>query len=172
MEISLRNLPNDGLPVHGVISLGLLNARMNEARANDVEFVEAPRIEVTVRPELGGAELVGRVYSRYQQPCARCLEFVSESVEVPIRVTLKPKTLAEPRHKETHMQEFVDDSGIIYFEGSTVNIEDFVQEILIVALPSLGPAHPGCKGLQYRPAAQSADTPHSLGELLKKAGVK
>lgn len=166
MEISLRNLPDDGLKINGVISAEKLNARMNESGTNTVQFLNGPQVELTVYPVLGGAEITGTVKASYSQPCSRCMEQLNAELDVKIEVAIKQKIAAIDE------AEMNAEPGIIFVEGDNLNIEEYLQESLILALPFTGPDHPNCSWNKVKKAPVNQAATQSLGDLLKKAGVK
>ncbi len=174
MEISLRNLPSDGLDVTGPISKDRLNSRMNESAGNLVEFGTDPIVTLKVYPVLGGAEVRGDVEARYTQPCSRCMESLSERLTVKISLALKFKTSSSSDSIEEESE--AGDPGLMLCDGDNVNLEEYLQESIIVALPFAGPEHINCPGFAQAVSREirsnAAPRPTTkLGDLLKKAGV-
>ncbi len=143
MKIRIDDLPPEGLTINDSIPLEPLNARMSEGRYKNIVFITSPKVELTVhKTQEGGAETRGKISSRYKQDCGRCADILERDIEVDANFTLLNRPQEEPQHTEsdddeegeTLAKEYIDDVGLIYFEGETVDLEDMVQETLILAL--------------------------------------
>lgn len=89
ITIRITDIPAQGLEVNDVLSIDLLNQRMNEAPDNDIVFTGAAPFSLKIKPEIGGAELRGTISASFMQPCARCTELTSQSISQDIRLTLQ-----------------------------------------------------------------------------------
>jgi hypothetical protein len=83
MKVRVSHLPPEGLPIQTTLPLEALNARMNEGRAIDIVFTEAPAVEVLVTPTPHGAQISGKIRTLYTQGCGRCAESVARELMVP-----------------------------------------------------------------------------------------
>jgi len=174
MKLRLSDIPPEGLRVSGTLDLDRLNARMAEGRDNEIVFTSPPQVELRVWGSPRGAETKGRIFSRYRQPCSRCLKTLDLDLEVAADFLLKPareRDLARGR-------ESADDIGVIYFENEPVDIEDQLQENLILALrPFLLPERDSqgrCSACgEVCPTQWTVPEPSTppLSALLRKAGV-
>ena len=173
MLIRLTDISPEGLIVNDIIPLEALNARMNEGRDNDIFFLQAPKVSITIKRALSGAESQGLVTTRYRQPCALCAKELERSLEVPLNFIFKPK----PAHADFEDDQFIDDVGIIYFEGEHIDLEIVIQESLILALsPFLQPERDAkgcCRECGVDPctlfSSPAEKQNRSFGELIKKA---
>ncbi|MDC0358498.1 DUF177 domain-containing protein [Oligoflexia bacterium] len=173
MLIRLTDIPHDGLKINDTISLSALNTRMTEGRNNDIEFVEAPSVTVTVFTRKNGAEVAGVVRSKYIQPCPRCLEPTPCSLEKDFNLILKQKPKANPRQSSaTEEESWVDDVGITYFTGEHIDLEELVQETLILSISPFGLEHEGCKGFAGKAESEADQFDNTLAKRLKEAGIK
>lgn len=172
MKIRVTDLPPSGATIESDLSVENLNARMNEAKGNDIRFLSAPQLSLHLRPEKGGVEVRGTVDSSYAQPCSRCLEEVRTPLHSDIQLTLKPKQSRPGVDRMTTSAEWADDVGIVYFDGEHIDLEDVIQECLILSLSPFGPEHDNCLGVpKHRSDNQSEEKPTTLSDLLKRAGV-
>ena len=169
MKIRLSDLPLTGANITSELPLENLNARMNEAKGNDIVFLKAPVIDIRLRPEKGAIELTGLIQSQYRQPCSRCLEEVETDISTNLQVTLKAKPSRPGVDRLTTSTEWADGIGIVYYDGEHIDLEDIIQESLILGLSPFGPEHPSCKG---PPALEGEkEEKPTLGDLLKRAGI-
>lgn len=83
MKVRVSHLPPEGLSIQCTLPLDALNARMNEGRAIDIVFTEAPAVEVLVTPTPQGAQISGKIRTCYTQGCGRCAESVARELIVP-----------------------------------------------------------------------------------------
>ena len=143
MKIRIDDLPPEGLSVNDTIPLEPLNKRMSEGRYKDIVFITAPKVELSVRKtQEGGAETFGKISSRYKQACGRCADMLEKDIEVEANFTLLNRPPPDSRKvskeddedDEIFVEETFDDVGLIYFDDSTVDLEDMIQETLILAL--------------------------------------
>ncbi len=167
VKIRITDIPKEGLEINEELCLDAINSRMNEAPDNDITFIEAPRFSVLIKPELGGAELSGTISTRYKQPCARCLEEISEFLKQELSLTLKAKTKKPGIERPTEATEWDDGIGIVYFDGEHIDLEDILQETLILSLDPFNSAHEGCKGVVH--TGDEKEEKQTLGSLLEKA---
>ena len=136
MKVQVSDLPVEGLKINDTIPLDSLNARMAEGRYKDIVFLVPPKVDISVTPtQAGGAETKGVVRSKYRQPCGRCLESLERDVEVECNFTLIQRPEPEVGVTEEILDEaFIDDVGLVYFDGDQIDLEDLIQETLILSL--------------------------------------
>ena len=179
MKVRISDIPYVGLPVRDKLPHGPLNARLQEGSDLGFRFLEDPLVDVTVYRHPHGGEVKGKVTGRYEQPCALCMKNMPRDLSLDVNVFLKSR----PKDIEASSEEeFEDDIGFFHYEGDHVDLEDIVQELLILSLSIYW--HPpldengkctGCgKAMEELGAETEAPEPvtQSLGDLLKKAGVK
>ena len=171
MRIRISDLPPEGLTISDTIPVEALNSRLNEGQTSDIRFTKSPQVDVFVRPTTDGAETKGKAHTKYLQSCGRCAEAIERELEIELNFILKAKPGKE------NAPEYVDDLGIIFFEGEHIEFESTVQESLILAL-SLFWSPPvdkqgKCSLCGKQPESEYTEKKGvtNLGELLKKAGV-
>lgn len=147
MKIRLSDIPPAGRTFNDTFSCENLNARMNEGKGNDIIFLEAPVVEVTLTPRKGGIEVVGFARSTYQQPCGRCMENISHSVQAPLSLFLKPTPTAHTADEEESTAAWEDNIGIVFYSGEHIDLEEIVQESLILELSPFNLNHEACPGV-------------------------
>lgn len=174
MKIRISDIPAEGLNINDTIPLEPLNARLQAGEQCDISFLEAPRVNLTVHRNPGGAQTSGTIKSRYSQPCSLCLDEVGRDIEIGFDYILQHKN---PGDADT-TEDSLDDVGIIFFEGEHIELDDSIQESLILALsrfwhPPLKPDG-SCsichKNLRDQ-IKEEPDNTFSLGELFKKSGI-
>jgi len=170
MKIRLSDIPTEGLKIKDTIPLSALNARMDEGPGNDIHFLTEPQVDLSIAPQKGGYEIIGSIGSRYQQPCARCLEEVEHPINIDLNLFLKPKDPAAPRLNEEGGPDD-DDIGIHYFTGEHIDLEDLIQESLILALNPFNSDHQDCPGLELISKEEEEGSKNTLKDLFKRAGL-
>ncbi len=137
MLVRVTDLPPNGLIINDTIPLAPLNARMATGDHTDIKFTEAPRVELSIIPtQAGGAQMSGKVRSKYLQPCGRCLDPLEREIEVEANYVLAQRPPPERGAKpaEPVEEDCVDDVGLVYFDGDQIELEDLIQESLILGL--------------------------------------
>lgn len=130
MKIRLSDISAAGLKIDDTIPLEPLNARLKEGRDCGIIFLEAPRVTIAVNKTANGAETKGSIRSKYRQPCALCNEEVEKEIEVEANFVLKPR----PEDVDDTDPQYMDDVGIVFYEGEHIDLEEVVQETLILGL--------------------------------------
>ena len=134
MKIRFSKIPAEsGLPISDSLSLEALNARMDEADSNEITFLTAPLMSLTIHKRVQGAEIEGTVTTSYRQPCARCADEVEQPLTISLQLELKQSN-GDPE------EFFEDDVGIVIIHDENIPLEEIIQEHLILALsPALFP---------------------------------
>lgn len=179
MLVRISDIALSGLKINDTIPLDALNARMNEARDNDITFLEAPRVSVLVTKNASGAEVAGTVTTKYRQPCSWCIKGLERDLEIEISIILQEKPETLPSNDPEAEFGLLDDVGISYYENDHVELEGLIQEQIMLSLDSF--YHPeedkdgNCSkcGLNVKAEEEKLTGPGStFGDLFKKAGVK
>ncbi len=178
MKIRISDIPPAGLNINETIPLRPLNDRLAQGSDHSIQFLKDPQIKLFMERNASGATANGSVSSSYIQPCSRCAQELPRDIEVSLDFVLseRPAHVASGRTPLPE-DEPIDDIGIIYYENDHVDLEDFMQESLILALSLYW--HPpedkkgNCEvcGKHFGDAPKKKEPLASLGDLLKKAGV-
>jgi uncharacterized metal-binding protein YceD (DUF177 family) len=178
MKIRISDIPSIGLNINETIPLRPLNERLSQGSDKSIQFLEDPRVQLLLERNTTGATASGSVSSRYIQPCSRCAQELPRDIELRLDFVLSERP-GHPTHgrEATPEEELIDDIGIIYYENDQVDLEDFIQESLILALSLYW--HPpedkkgNCEvcGKHFGDAPKKKEGLASLGEILKKAGI-
>lgn len=98
-------------------------------------FAQDVKIEVEVE-NTGRAFLVsGTISTVLNLNCARCLSTFPFSVNTDFHITM------------TESDKKVSDDEVLYYTGDEVDISDFIDEALVLALPMVPLCQKDCKGL-------------------------
>ena len=104
------------------------------------------RVEGVVDTAMSGIEVRGTVSSTWEGECRRCLEIVSEPIELDLSISFLPNLSDD------------DDSDAYPIEGEIIDIGEVVREELMLALPLSPLCTDGCVGADPErfPATASA----------------
>ena len=179
MKVKLLDIPPHGLIIKENLALKGLAERMGVGGHDDIEFLEGPRIDVTVLPSPGGgAELQGSAAAKYRQLCGRCSEAVPREAVVSLNFMLAPKPDLTTLAKDEDPSAFEDDVGVIFYENDEIDLEMIAQEELILSLSIYWSPEEDQTGKcvqchKHVPTTLVDEAPAkiSLADLLKKAGV-
>ncbi|MCB9030114.1 MAG: DUF177 domain-containing protein [Deltaproteobacteria bacterium] len=166
MEITIKNIPLEGREIQGTISLERLNDRFQEQDTPGARFTSAPNVELRIYGRVDGAELRGVISANFTQQCGSCLEDVGSVVKDSFKLLLK-----QVQDGATELDNAVD-SGFMWFMGDSVNIEEYLQDILILNVPPFGFQHEGCAGPNSLLPEDTEPKKTLFGELLQKAVEK
>jgi uncharacterized metal-binding protein YceD (DUF177 family) len=172
MKIRFSKIPpGHGLPLNETLSLDALNQRMQEAKDNEIVFLKAPMLDLLIKKQVQGAEILGNVTTSFRQPCGRCGDEVEQPLSIELQLELKRGTASE------YGEPLEDDVGIVIVQDDFIPLEEIIQEHIILSLsPSLLPeckANGDCSLCGKPPKSdvvEGAGNTFLLGDLLK--GVK
>jgi uncharacterized metal-binding protein YceD (DUF177 family) len=136
MEIRIDDIPAEGKDVSFSLDNDELNFRVaglshdSKVQHSAPPYVFAGETKTRLRLSRDGAtiSIKGWVSGTYTTPCARCAEDVSETLEIPIDIYLKPKRLDAAGVED-------EDIGLGFYDGQKVVCREVVEELLILALP-------------------------------------
>ena len=93
---------------------------------------------------LNDIRVVGKLATRLEIPCARCLEPVPYQVDRSFELLFRPQSVNEgPDERE--MQD--KDAEIAFYDGKGVELEDILREQILLAVPIKIVCREECKGL-------------------------
>lgn len=168
MRINVATLPPEGLEVKEKLSLELLNARMDEGRGNDIRFNKPPITLLQVSHQAGGVAVNGEIVATYDHPCPRCIEPIPREIKQTIALFFK-------KQSDNPVEEN-DDIGICYFDGLHIELEEYLQEELILAINPFEYLPSFCEGRNCEQQQSESKTDSkpvfSLQDKLKDAGIK
>lgn len=110
------------------------------------EFRQVAPLRVQMSAELEGHEihLVGRLATRVELVCARCLEVVVQEVTPAFDLLYRP-VASIAREEEVTLTP--DDTDVGFYTGEGVFLADVVAEQIHLALPMKVLCQPECRGL-------------------------
>jgi len=93
---------------------------------------------------LNDIRVVGKLATRLEIPCARCLEPVPYQVDRSFELLFRPQSVNEgPDEREMQNK----DAEIAFYEGEGVELEDILREQILLAVPIKTLCREECKGL-------------------------
>ncbi len=107
--------------------------------ANDADicFLTPTRVESTVSNIGGSLELSARAEYAIRLSCDRCLELFDRQLECSVEEVLKKEDISQAD----------ENSDAIYFQGSSVELDEIVLNNIILSLPLKNLCDEACKGL-------------------------
>ena len=93
-------------------------------------------------------EISGEINIRVCLPCARCLQDYEKPLKSRFELTYLqrlPDTQQDEEQEEVEIS--AEDTGLIYFQGEEINLQDGIQEQVVLALPIKAICKDDCKGL-------------------------
>lgn len=118
-----------------------------------VEFLDPQLRQVAPLEVSGVAELTealmeirlkGRLKTRMEAACDRCLEPASFSIDAEFDLTYQPSA-AEPARPEVEVGDA--DAGIGFYTGNGLDLADVLREQVLLALPMQRTCRDDCRGI-------------------------
>jgi hypothetical protein len=129
MRILVTTIPFTGMKIDAPISQRALNDRLNEGSAkNYITFEAAPLVDITLTRTYGGVLVKGIVSGLCKQDCGSCGELV------PHQVTANIDWVLQGQSDRAAPDDLQEDTGVIAYSGDHVDLEEYLQEALILAL--------------------------------------
>jgi uncharacterized protein len=94
-------------------------------------------------------EVEGRIQTKTSATCSRCLVTYEAPVEQHFAVDFTEELL-EPDLPQEEIALSVEDLGLIYYKGDTIDFHDAIQEQVILALPVRPLCREDCRGLCHK----------------------
>jgi DUF177 domain-containing protein len=93
--------------------------------------------------------VTGRVTTRLQLECGRCLEPFEIPVDSPfeLRYVPLPMAVGEPGQEEAEREVAEDDLTTAFYKEDSIDLGELMHEQFVLALPMKPLCTPGCKGL-------------------------
>jgi len=140
MFIDINTLGSDGLSFDRALILHGLEGPSRES----IPDVQA-RLEGTLTPAPGGAELTARLGATVPLTCSRCLETFDWDVRMDFEWTVLKQAPAPTRAAGD--ADAADDASILIAPEGKIGLEDLATEQLYLNLPLKPICTPVCKGL-------------------------
>ncbi|HUQ61035.1 YceD family protein [Lentzea sp.] len=120
----VRSVPAAGVGLLGVIAV---------PESGEVE------LDLLIESVVEGVLVSGTAFAKVEGECARCLEPISDEVEV--RIT---ELYAWP---DSTTDETTDEDEVSRIENDLIDLEPVVRDAIVLALPQAPLCEPDCKGL-------------------------
>lgn len=139
MFISVNELERHKLTLHEEFPPGTIDFRTRE-------FRQVAPLKLEVSAELDGRDIyiVGRLATRVELPCARCLEVVERETEPSFDLRYRPIASIG---REEEMGLTPDETKIGFYTGDGLFLGDVLAEQVHLTLPMKLVCDPNCQGL-------------------------
>lgn len=131
MLLRIKDIPIEGKNIAFELNNESLNSRISISSQPEYSFEGIVPCEINLRLQgtmllTEGVLIDGLVRGKFTTICSRCGDKVSEQLETPIKMVLKP---AKSRGDE------LEDLNFGYYDGEVVNCAEIAEEMLVLALP-------------------------------------
>lgn len=111
---------------------------------DDFRIVAPVKVVVDAQKDAQKVRLRGRVATKLECTCSRCLD----PFEIPIDAAVDVLFLPAPKSTQEEEREIADDDlGVSFYEDETINLVEVVREQCYLALPMKPLCREDCKGL-------------------------
>jgi uncharacterized protein len=112
------------------------------AAEDGFRLIEPARLAAVLHKDADRYRLVGRLTSRLEVPCSRCLEPFTVTVDAPLDLRYLPQALAGNRDEDPD-----DDPTTTFYTGDQIDLAQVVREQCYLALPMKPLCKDDCQGL-------------------------
>ena len=144
MQFDLRQLARNGGDEHLDRAFQPSDFTTPEARDEEYSVVAPVHLVMDVHKDRDAYRVTGRVQSRLQMECGRCLEPFEIAVDSPFELRYVP----EATNTGTEEREVAeDDLTTAYYRNETLDLGELIHEQFVLALPMKPLCVEACKGL-------------------------
>ena len=144
MQFDLRQLARNGGEEHLDRTFQPAQFDTPEARDEDYTVAAPVHLVVDVRKDRDAYRVTGRVQTRLQLECGRCLEPFEIPVDSAFELRYVPAS-ANTAEEEAEVAE--DDLTTAYYKDETLDLGELMHEQFVLALPMKPLCSDACKGL-------------------------
>jgi len=146
MFISIQDLQLQEMPFQEEFSAGALElgSELRQAAAVQISGRAALVEELEGALRIPDIRVVGKLATRLEMRCARCLEPVLKDVSSSFDLIYRPQG-SEKRPDEASISEAETEIG--FYQGNGLLLEDVIKEQLLLAVPLRVVCRDECKGL-------------------------
>jgi uncharacterized protein len=112
--------------------------------SGEVHQVEPLEVRATAELVDGQIRIYGRLHTRLELVCARCLEVVTQEVSKGFDLYFRPVSTVSKR-EEVHLK--LDDTDMAFFQGDGLFLADVLAEQVNLAIPMKAICRSDCRGL-------------------------
>lgn len=139
MQVELKDLESSG----GAFAHRYLPGEL-ELNDERVVLAEPPVISGQISREGQKLKVEGELEARVQVECDRCLL----PVELPVKTDFDLEYITPEQYRESHAAELSEEElELSIFNGEVLDVDEFVREQLLLAVPSQVLCKEDCKGL-------------------------
>ena len=110
----------------------------------DYKIVEPVKLAFDIHKDKNTFRLDGRVETRLELPCSRCLEPFRWPVDEPFELTYQPRGA----HTDEHEREIADaDFSAAFYENDEIDLEQLIRERIEMSMPMKPLCRSDCQGL-------------------------
>ncbi|TXK77486.1 DUF177 domain-containing protein [Paenibacillus sp. N3.4] len=135
MQIRFRELSLKGQPVHLTEDM---NLTVPFEGNQDIIRYGPVHVDLHAEHEAGAVKVNGSLTLDLELICSRCLSHTNQTIELPFKEVFMQKP-------EENVEEIDEDIHLVV--GDKVDLEPYVEEIVVVGLPYIPLCDEACKGL-------------------------
>jgi len=113
----------------------------------EAAFTAPIRVTLALNRVSDSVEVRGRVSTRLQLTCGRCLATYEQELDREIFCTYAPAPPERDHPTAGDLELSADDVGLVFFDGDTIDTADAVREEIMAAIPFRPLCREDCRGL-------------------------
>ncbi len=148
MRLSVHDIRDAGLALEFVESAASFPVLAELQERRECRFPDPLRVTLRIQPAGGLFELSGRIETRVETPCSRCLKPTLASLDVSFDLAyVRELPVIEGEEGEDGREISAEEMGLVLLQGDEIDLREAVQEQVVLAFPFRPLCAPGCRGL-------------------------
>ena len=148
MYLRIEQIKNEGLYLEFEEQpdvFPVLSEMINQGECNFMAPIKTALRAIRIEDMI---DVQGHLNTLVRLPCGRCLKEYETPLKSRFEITYAHRPPSVPAdEKQAEVEISAAETGLIYFEGEHINLQDGIQEQIILALPVRALCSINCKGL-------------------------
>ncbi|MDY0267829.1 YceD family protein [Trichloromonas sp.] len=148
MRLSVHDIRDVGLALEFVEPAENFPVLAELQERRECRFPEPLQVALRIQPAGGLFEVSGRISTRIQVPCSRCLKPTLLTLDIPFELSYaRELPEIDVEDDEEGREISAEEMGLILLQGDEIDLREAVQEQVVLAIPFHPLCTPGCRGL-------------------------
>ncbi|MDX9710388.1 MAG: DUF177 domain-containing protein [Trichloromonas sp.] len=148
MRLSIHDIRDAGLALEFVEPAASFPVLAELQERRECRFPGPLRVTLRIQPAGDLFELSGRIETRVETPCSRCLKPTLVSLDISFDLAyVRELPEIEGEEDEDGREISAEEMGLVLLEGDEIDLRQAVQEQMVLAIPFRPLCTAGCRGL-------------------------
>ena len=148
MRLCVHDIRDEGLALEFVEPAANFPVRAGLQERRECRFPDPLRVTLRIQPAGDLYQLSGRVETRVETPCSRCLKPTLVPLDISFELAyVRELPEIEGDEDEDGREVSAEEMGLVLLEGDEIDLREVVQEQVVLAMPFHPLCAAGCRGL-------------------------